>query len=94
MAVVLLTLRGSELLYIGGPSVGCFLLYYMNAIVSFQLWHGVHIDLHCRLKEIPSNREEVLFPSIHSGVENDYPTNLYQMQFTPQVPPPLIVCNV
>lgn len=49
------------------------------------------VSVHCRLKEIPSNAQDVLFPSFHSGVEHRSPTDLYNKSLTSQV---LIVCSV
>lgn len=73
--------------------------YWLCAVVSFsilesvQLYHAVlYICVNCRLKEIPWNAEDVLFPSIHSGVVNHSPTYIYNMSFNSQVlAPPLIV---
>lgn len=53
---------------------------------SFQLYHGVlHMFLAWRPKEIPWNAEDVLFPSIHSAVENHSPTYIYNMSYISQV---------
>lgn len=74
-----------------------FLVYYVHEMESFQLYRGLlNICAHCRPKWIPWNEEDVLLPSIHSGVENDSPTNLYNKSFIsshPCIPPSLSVVH-
>lgn len=50
-----------------------------------------NISVDCRLKETPRNAEDVLFPSIHSGVENHLPANVYNISLGPCTPPSLSV---
>lgn len=82
-AIPLLSLCGSDFLYAGVPCVGFLLVYCMNAMESFQLYHGVHqcstlyiVDW----KKFHQMQKMFCFlPFTHS------PTNLNNMSFTSQL---------